>query len=62
MRILKGDQKNRISCNCKTRESEKMGRTSKTGLHKMSMEHTLNHQENASKACLLLILLVVMHH
>ena len=62
MRILKGDQKNKISYNCKTMESEKMGRTSKTGLHKMSMERMLNHQENASKACLLLTLLVVMHH
>jgi hypothetical protein len=62
MRIPKGDQKNRTGCNCKTRESEKMGRTSKTGLYKISTDRTLNHKENASKACLLLTLLVVMHH
>jgi hypothetical protein len=62
MRIFKGDQKNRMACNYKIRESEKMGGTTKTRLHKMSTDRTLNHQENASKACLLLILLVVMHH
>jgi hypothetical protein len=62
MRIPKGNQKNRISCNCKVRESEKMGRTSKARLHKMSTNHMQNHQENASKACLLLTLSVVMHH
>ena len=62
MRIPKGNQKNRTSCNCKVKESKKMGGTSKTRLHKISTDCTLNHQENASKACLLLILLVVMHH
>jgi hypothetical protein len=62
MKIPKDDQKNRTGCNCKVRELEKMGRTSKTRLHKMSTDRTLNHQENASKACLLLALLVVMHH
>jgi hypothetical protein len=51
-----------MGCNCKVRELEKMGGTSKIGLHKMSTNYTLNHQENASKACLLLTLLVVMHH
>jgi hypothetical protein len=62
MRIPKGDQKNRTGYNCKVRESEMMGGTSKIGLHKLSMDRTLNHQDNASKACLLLTLLVVMHH
>jgi hypothetical protein len=62
MRIPKGDQKNRTGCNCKVRESEKMGGTSKTRLHKMSMNRMLNQQKNARKACLLLTLLVVMHH
>jgi hypothetical protein len=62
MRIPKGNLKNRTGCNTKLRESERMGETSKTGLYKMSTDRTLNHQENASKACLLLTLLVVMHH
>jgi hypothetical protein len=62
MRISKGNQKNRMGCNCKVSESEKMGGTSKTGLHKMSTNLTLNHQENMSKACLLLTLSAVMHH
>jgi hypothetical protein len=35
MRISKGDQKNRTSCNSKLRESEKMGGTSMTRLHTM---------------------------
>jgi hypothetical protein len=35
MKIPKGDQKNMTGCNSKLRESEKMGRTSKTGLHTM---------------------------
>jgi hypothetical protein len=62
MRISKGDQKNRTGSNCKVRELEKMGGTSKIGLHKISTDRTLNQQENASKACLLLTLSVVMHH
>jgi hypothetical protein len=62
MRISKGDHNNRTGCNCKVRKSEKMGGTSKTGLHKMSTDRTLNDQENTSKTCLLLTLLVVMHH
>ena len=39
-----------------------MGRTSKTRLYKISMNRMLNQQKNSSKACLLLTLLVVMHH
>jgi hypothetical protein len=35
MRIPKGDKKNRMGYNNKLRESEKMGKTSKTRLHKM---------------------------
>jgi hypothetical protein len=35
MKIPKGDQKNKTGYNSKLRESEKMGGTSKTGLHKM---------------------------
>jgi hypothetical protein len=62
MNIPKGDLKNRTGCNNKLRESERMDRTSKTRLHKMSTDRTLNHQENTNKACLLLTLLVVMHH
>jgi hypothetical protein len=62
MRISKGDLKNRMGCNNKLRESERRVGTSKSGLHKISMDHTLKHQGNVNKACLLLILLVVMHH
>ena len=62
MRIPKGNLKNRMGCNSNLRESERMGGISKTGLHAMRTNCTLNHQENASKACLRLTLLVVMHH
>jgi hypothetical protein len=35
MRIPKGDQKNRMGYNSKLKELEKMGGTSKIGLHTM---------------------------
>jgi hypothetical protein len=62
MKIHKGNYKNRTGCNCKVLDSEKMSGTSKTRLHKMLTDRMLNHRENASKACLLLTLSVVLHH
>ena len=62
MRIFKGNLGNMMGCNNNLRELERMGGTSQTRMHAMRADCTMNHQENASKACLRLILLVVMHH
>jgi hypothetical protein len=62
MRIQKGNYKNRVGNNYKDLESEKMGGTFKSGLHEILMDPTPKHQENASKAYLLLTPSVVLDH
>ena len=62
IRIQKCNHKNKVGSNCKDLELEKTDRTSKSGLHEISREHILKHQENVSKTYLLLTPSVVLNH